>query len=86
MYPEGQALSYLTEVTARTYAEQTAFGLFYSDEEFGETIYHPTWYGAYYMAWRVMFPLSQIDRMLSARRANQVIQSFRETAPQSNRP
>jgi hypothetical protein len=79
MYPEGEAARYLADVLERSYDEQAALGLLYRDEERGETIFRPTWYGAFYMTWGLLFPIKQIRQMLAAQWANTVLRSFRES-------
>lgn len=79
MYPEGEAARYLADVLTRGYEEQVALGLMYRDEEGGETIFRPTWYGAFYMTWGQLFPIKQVRRWAAAQRANMILRSFRES-------
>jgi hypothetical protein len=79
MYPEGDAARYLAGVMEKGYEEQAALGLLYRDEEGGEAIFRPTWYGAFYMTWGLLFPIKQIRQMRAAQRATAVLRSFRES-------
>jgi hypothetical protein len=79
MYPEGEAARYLADVLTKGYEEQAAMGLMYRDEEGGETIFRPTWYGAFYMTWGQLFPIKQIRQMRASQWGNTVLRSFQES-------
>ena len=81
LYPEGGALPYLTDVLVKSYEAQMALGLFYRDEVYGETLFRPTWYGAFYMTWATLFPVREIRRMLARQRSDEILRSFRESRP-----
>lgn len=79
VYPEGGALPYLTDVMEKGYEEQAALGLFYRERRASGDLFRPTWYGAFYMTWGLLFPFAQLRRMQLDRRADEVMRSYRQS-------
>ena len=75
LYPEGDALSYLSRIMVEDYEQQVGFGLLYKDEKAGA--YRPTWKGACLMTWGQLWPVSAIRRARIRQRAREVLRSFR---------
>jgi hypothetical protein len=73
MYPPGGAESYLREIWRKGFDEQVEAGIMRCDGNY----YRPTFFGAYKMTWRLLFPKAQQLAAQRDRRANEILQAFR---------
>ena len=77
-YPPGGAENYLRRIWRESHDEQVAFGRFKYNK--ARDVFTPTWKGAYFMTWRMLFPISSVIRAKMNRNAQEIVAQMRQSA------
>jgi hypothetical protein len=84
VYPEGKVATSLLDGIEQDFERQKQYGLVFRSVEDGEAYYRPTWFGAFWMTWPLLFPVINLRRLARAWRNEALLKSFyKATSKQS---